>query len=97
MARVVPIVALIDQNPPNNSATPPVSHATVGVLTAIARLIEELPVELLSISGADYSDLTCSVESIGNSVVEQKAGVTGSLRIRACEFRDGSQRHRIRH
>lgn len=37
-------------------------------LTAVARLIDELPVELLTISGVDYSDLVCSVESIRNSV-----------------------------
>jgi len=70
MARIVPsqIVDLIGQNPPGNSATLTVSHATVGILTAVARLIDELPAELLTISGADYSDLVCSVESIRNSV-----------------------------
>ena len=46
----------------------PVNHATVGILTAIYRLIDELPVELLTISGPDYSDLMCSVRSIRNSV-----------------------------
>jgi hypothetical protein len=35
---------------------------------AIARLIDELPTELLTISGEDYSDLVCGVESIRNSV-----------------------------
>jgi hypothetical protein len=41
MARTVPsqIVALIDQNPPGGSATFAVSHATVGVLTAVTRLV----------------------------------------------------------
>lgn len=87
MARTVPsqIVALIDQNPPGASANLPVSHATVGILTAVTRLIDELPVELLTISGVDYSDLVCSVESIRNSVAfwQQKGeGQIGNLGIR---------------
>jgi hypothetical protein len=71
MARVVPsqIVALIDQNmPQTKSATLNVDHGSVAVLMAIARLIDELPSELLTISGEDYSDLVCGVESIRNSV-----------------------------
>jgi hypothetical protein len=71
MARVVPtqIVLLIDQNlPANNSQTLGVNHASVAALTAIARLIDELPTELLTISGTDYSDLVCGVEAIRNSV-----------------------------
>ena len=71
MARIVPsqIVALIDKNIPQaKSATLTVDHGSVAVLTAIARLIDELPTELLTISGEDYSDLVCGVESIRNSV-----------------------------
>lgn len=71
MARIVPsqIVALIDKNIPQvKSATLTVDHGSVAVLTAIARLIDELPTELLTISGDDYSDLVCGVESIRNSV-----------------------------
>jgi len=45
-----------------------VGHGTVGILTAITRLIDELPAELLMISGADYINLVCSVESIRTSV-----------------------------
>ncbi len=87
MARIVPsqIVALIDQNPPGNSATLSVGHGTVGILTAVTRLIDELPAELLTISGADYSDLVCSVESIRNSVAfwQQKGvGEIGNSGIR---------------
>ena len=87
MARIVPsqIVALIDQNPPGNSATLSVGHGTVGILTAVTRLIDELPAELLTISGADYSDLVCSVEFIRNSVAfwQQKGvGEIGNSGIR---------------
>ena len=71
MARVVPsqIVALIDQNigDPQSSRVS-VSHESVAALTAIGRLIDELPTELLTISGMDYSDLVCGVEAIRNSV-----------------------------
>jgi hypothetical protein len=87
MAHVVPsqIVALIDQNSQSNSATLTVGHGTVGILTAVTRLIDELPAELLTISGADYSDLVCSVESIRNSVAfwQQKGvGEIGNSGIR---------------
>jgi hypothetical protein len=71
MARVVPsqVVAFIDQNigdPRSSRLT--VSHDSVAGLTAIARLIDELPTELLTTSGTDYSDLVCGVEAIRNSV-----------------------------
>jgi hypothetical protein len=68
MARVVPsqIVSLIDRN--RISWEPGVSHASAGVLTAIVRLVDELPTELLTISGADYDDLVCGVEAIRNAV-----------------------------
>lgn len=71
MARVVPsqIIALIDQTVPQpKSATLTVDHGSVAALMAIARLIDEIPTELLTISGEDYSDLVCGVESIRNSV-----------------------------
>jgi hypothetical protein len=71
MARIVPsqIVALIDKNIPQvKSATLTIDHGSVAVLTAVARLIDELPTELLTISGEDYSNLVCGVESIRNSV-----------------------------
>jgi hypothetical protein len=71
MARAVPsqIVALIDSNYPQiKSATLDVDHGSVAVLMAVAHLIDEMPPELLIISGDDYSHLVCGVESIRNSV-----------------------------
>jgi hypothetical protein len=63
------IIALIDQTPFDlKSASLSVNHSTVAVLTAITRLVDEIPTELLTISGGDYSDLVCGVESIRNSV-----------------------------
>jgi hypothetical protein len=72
MPRTVPsqVVALIDQNFPNiKSPVFGVNHSTVAVLTAITRLTDAIPTELLTISGEDYSDLVCGVEAIRNSVV----------------------------
>lgn len=88
MARIVPsqIVALIDQNLIEvQSATLSVGHASVAGLTAIARLIDELPTELLTISGGDYSDLVCGVEAIRNSVAfwqHKSVGAIGVAGIR---------------
>jgi hypothetical protein len=88
MARIVPsqIVALIDQNLTEaQSPTLSVNHASVAGLTAIARLIDELPTELLTISGVDYSDLVCGVEAIRNSVAfwqHKGAGQIGAAGIR---------------
>jgi hypothetical protein len=86
MARVVPsqIIALIDENlPANNLQTLSINHSTVAAVTAITRLIDELPTELVTISGADYGDLVCGVEAIRNSVAfwqhkgEGQIGVSG--------------------
>jgi hypothetical protein len=88
MAHAVPsqIVTLIKKNFPEiKSATTAVDHGTVGILTAITRLIDELPAELLTISGDDYSDLVCGVESIRNSVSfwhNKGVGVVGNAGIR---------------
>ncbi len=71
MARVVPsqIVALIKRNfPTTHSHILNVDHSSVAVLMAIARLIDELPTELLIISGDDYSDLVSGDRFIRNSV-----------------------------
>lgn len=71
MARVVPsqIVAFINQNLAELQAGRlSVNHTSVAGLTGIAHLIDELPTELLTISGEDYNDLVRAVETIKNSV-----------------------------
>jgi hypothetical protein len=71
MARVVPsqIVDVINQTPVNfASSRIAVNLDSAGGLIAIARLVDEIPVELLAISGTDYSDLVSGVETIRNSV-----------------------------
>jgi hypothetical protein len=71
MGRVVPsqVVVLIDRNfSETKSASTIVGHGSVAVLMAIVRLIDELPAELLTISGQDYANLVCGAESIRNSV-----------------------------
>ena len=71
MAKVVPsqIVSLINRDPPAlASPTRSVSHGSAAILTAIIRLVDELPTELLTISGNDYDDLVCGVEAIRNAV-----------------------------
>lgn len=82
MRRTVPsqVVALIDKNYPQlKSATLDVDHGSVAVLTAVAHLIDELPPELLTISGGDYSDLVCGVQSIRNSVAFWQHKGSGSI------------------
>lgn len=71
MPRVVPsqIVAMIDQQFPHiGQPSLPVGHLTVGTLNAIVRMIDEIPAELLTISGADYANLVCGAEAINNSI-----------------------------
>lgn len=71
MARVVPtqIIDLIDKTQPIcGDYSPLVNFNSVAGLTAIVHLIDNLPSELLTISGTDYSDLVCGVEAIRNSV-----------------------------
>lgn len=71
MARVVPtqIIDLIDQTQKIfRQQSPSVTFDSVAGLTAIVHLIDNLPSELLTISGTDYSDLVCGVEAIRNSV-----------------------------
>jgi hypothetical protein len=82
MGRVVPsqVVALIDQNFSEiKSATTNVGHGSVAVLMAIVRLIDELPAELLTISGEDYAKLICGTESIRNSVAFWQRKGTGEI------------------
>jgi hypothetical protein len=81
MPRTVPpqIVALIDQNNIFDIKSPrfSVNHNTVAVLTAITRLIDEIPTELLTISGEDYTDLVCGVEAIRNAVTFWQQSTVG--------------------
>jgi hypothetical protein len=87
MPRIVPsqVVALIDRTfPENNSTTLNVGHLTVAALTGIVRLIDEIPPELLTISGEDYNNLVCGAEGIRASIAfwQQKgAGQIGQHNI----------------
>jgi len=45
-----------------------VEHSTVGVFSAIVRLIDEIPLELMMLSGEDYDDLVSGVEAIRHVV-----------------------------
>ena len=82
MGRVVPsqIIALIDQNFSEiKTESTLVSHLSVAVLTAIVRLIDELPAELVTISGEDYANLISGAESIRNSVAFWQSKGVGAI------------------
>lgn len=82
MARIVPsqVVALINKHYPIiRSSTLDVDHGSVAVLMAIASLVDDIPAELLTISGDDYSNLICGVQSIRNSVVFWQHKGTGAI------------------
>lgn len=82
MARTAPsqIVALINKHYPQiRSATLDVDHGSVAILMAVTYLVDEIPQELLVISGDDYSDLVCGVESIRNSVAFWQHKGSGSI------------------
>lgn len=68
MPRVVPsqVVAFIDQAFPNARAAPrfPVYSGNGATLAAILRLTDEIPGELITISGEDYSDLLHSLAGL---------------------------------
>lgn len=72
MPRVVPsqVVALIDQVFPHARATPkfPVYSGHAASLSAIVSLTDDIPEELIAISGDDYADLVHGLESLGHSV-----------------------------
>lgn len=87
MARVVPsqIVSLIDRHPPVavSSSTANVTHMSAAILGAVVRLVDNLPDELLTISGDDYGDLVCGVEGIRNSIAfwQNAAGARAGIGI----------------
>jgi hypothetical protein len=68
MTRVVPsqIVSLIDRFYPKAASTPnlQVYSNDAGVLAAIIDLADDIPVELLTISGDDYSDFVFGLEAM---------------------------------
>jgi hypothetical protein len=72
MPHVVPsqVVALIDQNFPaaRSNTRFDVYSASAGILSAIVRLVGEIPSELLVIGGEDYSNLVCGVEGLRSAV-----------------------------
>jgi hypothetical protein len=88
MPRVVPsqVVALIDQIWPKSQTDPdfPVYPASAGVLSAIVRLTNEIPSELLTIEAEDYTDLVHGLEELANAVNRwlQRGGNDPPARIR---------------
>lgn len=72
MPKVVPsqIIALIDQAFPNCATQPKfqVHSGSAATLSAIVSLAEEIPDELLTISGEDYTDLIHGMEALAHSV-----------------------------
>ncbi len=72
MTRVVPsqVVALIDQAFPNAKTVQDfaVYAGSAGALSAIVSLADEIPDELLTISGDDYTDLVHGMESLSQKV-----------------------------
>src|SRR5947209_7802517 len=72
MPRVVPsqIVSLINESFPGTENRPdfPIYSSSAGVLSAIVRLTNEIPTELLTIGAADYSDLVCASEGLTSAI-----------------------------
>lgn len=77
MPRVVPsqVVALIDRSFPGCKANRkfPVYSGNAGVLSAIVSLADEIPEELLTISGDDYTDLVHGMEALTHVVTHWNA------------------------
>jgi hypothetical protein len=72
LPKVVPsqVVALIDRAFPGAKTTPnfPVHSASAGTLSALVTLTNEIPEELITISGQDYSDLMHSLAGLTQAV-----------------------------
>jgi len=89
MPRVVPsqVVLLISQSFPGTQNTPdfPIYSASAGVLSAIVRLTNEIPAELLTVGAEDYSDLVCALEGLTSAVDRwlQRGGDDPPARIKA--------------
>jgi hypothetical protein len=89
MPRVVPsqVVSLINVSFPGTQNTPdfPIYSASAGVLSAIVRLTNEIPTELLTVVAEDYSDLVCALEGLTSAVNRwlQRGGDEPPARIKA--------------
>jgi hypothetical protein len=89
MPRVVPsqVVSLINQSFPGTENTPdfPIYSASAGVLSAMVRLTNEIPPELLTVGAEDYSDLVCALEGLSSAVNRwlQRGGDEPPARIKA--------------
>lgn len=74
MPRVVPsqVVALIDHVFPHVKTTPkfPVYSGHAAILSAIVKLSAEIPTELISISGEEYSNLVHGLGALENAVAK---------------------------
>jgi hypothetical protein len=74
LPKVVPsqVVALIDQTFPaaKNAHNFPAYSASAGTLSAIVTLTNEIPEELITISGEDYSDLIHGLASLTQAVTK---------------------------
>ena len=72
MPKVVPsqVVALIDQAFPGAKDAPnfPVYSGNAATLAAIVSLTDDIPDELITISGDDYTDLVHGLEALAHSV-----------------------------
>lgn len=70
MPKVVPseIVALIDRVYPNAHPDMKCYSGDAAILSAIIDLADDIPEELLTISGADYTDLVVGLESMGAAI-----------------------------
>ena len=79
MPRVVPSQAasFIDQAFESDAVG--VSHNTAGMFSALVRLVEEIPQELLTLGASDYDDLICGMEAIRSSVTFWQQKGVGSI------------------
>jgi hypothetical protein len=70
MSKVVPsqVISFIDSVWPAVPPDMPVYAVDAAILLSIIDLVDDIPVELLTISGDDYTDLVFSLESLGQAV-----------------------------
>jgi hypothetical protein len=70
MTKVVPsqVVALIDRVYPSAPPDMRVYSGDAAILAAIINLVDDIPIELLALSGADYTGLVVGLESMGAAI-----------------------------